>query len=247
MVRRKAEVGKREGALVAKTSRPLQTQATPGPIGKRLNPEDRRAQILEVVADLFGQHPYPEISVGDVARAAGVTEGLIYHYFDTRTRLFAAAVEVSCAQLLKACIPDMTQSIPAQFERGVQGYIDYVEAHRMAYLNLFRGPAAHEVEFQSVVDRTRIALIEHIIFALGLADRPVPVTRLSLRGYVAYSEALILTWLEQNDTARDTLERLIYTMILTALSSGLALEAEQPLTAKQLQRFAQDYRAHFGL
>lgn len=212
-----------------------------------MSPEERRAQILGVVGDLFERRPYPEIGVADVADAAGITEGLVYHYFESRTGLFAAAVQAACADLLQACLPDVTLSVPAQFEQGVVGYLDYVQAHRVSYLNLFRGPAAQEPAYQALIEQTRAAIVEHIITVLGVSERPVPVTRLSLRGYLGFVESAVLHWLGREDVPRATLERLIYTMIITALSAGLQAEADRPLTSQQLLRFEQAYRAHFGL
>lgn len=229
-------------------------QATPGPVAvadpppaRRLSPEQRRAQILEVVADLFRQQDYGDITVASVADAAGITQGLVYHYFDTRTGLLAAAVEAHCDSLLLACLPDVDQPIPLQFEQGLRSYIDYVEAHRVAYLNLFRGPAAHEPEFNAIIERTRLAIIEHVVMVLQVADAPIPVTRLSLRGYIGFVEAAILHWLEDDSAPRAALERIIFSVIIAALSAGLGNEAQPPLSTSELVEFERAYRAHFAL
>lgn len=231
----------------AKAARQLRVSPGAVPVNRRLSPDERRAQIVDVVAELFSSRAYQDISVADVARAAGVTEGLIYHYFDTRTGLFAAAIALSCAQLLQASIPDLKLTLPAQFEQGLRGYLDYAEEHRTAFLNVFRGPAAHEPEYQHVIEQTRMALVEHIVQVLGIAEHELPVTRLSLRGYVAFGEATVLAWLEREAVSRNTLERLLYNSVLTAVSSGLALEGKRPLTTEQRQRIEDDFRAHFQL
>lgn len=233
---------KRKTAPVAQKA--VTAAATPR---RRLSPQQRRAQIVEAARTLFEQRPYPDISVEDVAALAGITDGLVYHYFDSRTGLFAAAIEAGCNELLAASIPDLSLPIPAQFEQGVRGYANYVEAHHVAYFNLFRGPAAQEPIYAAIIDRARGAIIEHTIAALGLADRPVPATRLAIRGYLGFAEATMLEWLAERPISRAALERMFFAQFLAALKSGLAAEARAPLGAKAFARLETEYRAHFRL
>ena len=110
-------------------------------LSKRLSPAERRAQIVDVTERLFATHAYSEVSVPDVARAAGITPGLVYHYFPTKEALFLAAYEVRARELLLFCEPEPRLPFEEQVHRGVRGYLDFVEAHGQAYLNLFHGPA----------------------------------------------------------------------------------------------------------
>ena len=54
----------------------------------RLTPEQRREQILAAAHTLFAERPYDEVSVEDIASAAGVTRGLVHHYFGGRKDVF---------------------------------------------------------------------------------------------------------------------------------------------------------------
>jgi AcrR family transcriptional regulator len=214
---------------------------------KRLSPEERRAQILGVAQTLFADRNYDEIGMLDVANASGITQGLVYHYFESKDALFRAAMEASTAELLEACLPDPELPVPVQFEFGVKGYLDYVEGRRVAYLNIFHGPAAGSPVFQPIVERTRNAIVGHVIDRLGLTGRTIPVTRLSMRGYLGYIEYTILDWLEHRSVSRDALERLIFAIIITALRLGFEADQDVPLTPSQLADFELSYKRHFGL
>lgn len=59
----------------------------------RLTPEARRDQILDRAAELVLTDGLAAISMEGVARAAGVSKGLVYNYFPDRQALFAALLQ----------------------------------------------------------------------------------------------------------------------------------------------------------
>lgn len=215
--------------------------------GKRLGPNERRAQIIEAVEELFKSRPYAEIGVPDVAQLVGITQGLVYHYFPTKEALLVAAVELRANELLAYCLPDRDKPFVVQIERGVKGYIDYVETHSLAYANLFNGPSAGEPEILRICEETRKTLINHFLVALGVSHLPLRATRLSLRGYFGYSENVILSWLSARQVPRTTIERFCFSAILSALRAGLACEADLPFSQGQLAGLEQAFKKHFAL
>ena len=58
-----------------------------------MDPEERRRELLACAMRLFAEEGYDNVSVRAVARAAGVAPGLAYHYFDSKEKLFAEAIE----------------------------------------------------------------------------------------------------------------------------------------------------------
>jgi AraC-like DNA-binding protein len=51
------------------------------PKHSQLDPGQRREQILDAANALFAERGYDEVSVEDIASSAGVTRGLVHHYF----------------------------------------------------------------------------------------------------------------------------------------------------------------------
>lgn len=64
-----------------------------GSAGRRQQAEERRNQLIDVALELFGQNGIEATRVSDIARAAGVAQGLLYHYFPSKDALLAAIVE----------------------------------------------------------------------------------------------------------------------------------------------------------
>jgi AcrR family transcriptional regulator len=221
--------------------------ATPAPTPKRRSPDDRRAQLIAIAENLFKTKPYAEFDVSDVARAAGITQGLVYHYFPTKEALILSAFELRAAELLAFCDPDPTLPFLEQVESGVKGYIDFVENHGVVYLNLFKGPTAAEPEIQRVCEEMREAIVTRFATGLGLDGTALPATRLSLRGYLGYAEATVLLWLEHRRVTRETVERMLFSIIIAALRIGMSSDPEVPLSSVELADLEASYRRHFDL
>ena len=62
----------------------------PTPKYSRLDPGQRREQILDAANALFAQRAYDEVSIEDIASSAGVTRGLVHHYFGGRKDVYLA-------------------------------------------------------------------------------------------------------------------------------------------------------------
>ena len=66
---------------------------TTTPKYSRLAPARRREEILDAANALFAERGYDEVSIEDIAHAAGVTRGLVHHYFGGRKEVYIALLE----------------------------------------------------------------------------------------------------------------------------------------------------------
>lgn len=60
---------------------------------RRLPPEERRGQIVSAVLDVVAEYGVPETTIARIAKAANVSEGTLYVYFDSRKAMLLAALE----------------------------------------------------------------------------------------------------------------------------------------------------------
>ena len=111
---------------------------------RRLSPEDRRSELLALGAEVFGQRPYDEVRIDEIAERAGVSRALMYHYFPDKRAFFAAVVRAEGERLFEAtdAVPDPELSMFDQLRTGVMAYLRYDEEHPhgawAAYLGMGR-------------------------------------------------------------------------------------------------------------
>jgi AcrR family transcriptional regulator len=96
-----------------------------------LSPDDRRNELLALGAEVFGQRPYDEVRIDEIAERAGVSRALMYHYFPDKRTFFAAVVRAEGERLFEATdtASDPRQSLFDQVRDGVLAYVRYDEEH----------------------------------------------------------------------------------------------------------------------
>ncbi|MBI1386620.1 MAG: TetR family transcriptional regulator [Rhizobiales bacterium] len=70
----------------------------------RLDPEERRSELIAATLELIGEAGIGAATVRDIARRAGVTQGLIRHHFSTKEDLIAAAFERHAQKLMEGAL-----------------------------------------------------------------------------------------------------------------------------------------------
>jgi AcrR family transcriptional regulator len=100
----------------------------------RLNPEQRRDQILDAANTLFATRPYDEVSVEDIAGAAGVTRGLVHHYFGGRKDVYIGLLERLGALREDQLPPPVGSTARERVEDSVARWLDWTEANRTIWL-----------------------------------------------------------------------------------------------------------------
>src|SRR5438045_468208 len=104
---------------------------------RRLTPAERRAQVLEAARRVFVRDGFAEASTAAVAREAGVTRGLVHHYFGSRRALFLAVL-ADLAERLPAAIRTDLEGLSVEEVVAINSnaLLDAVERDRDAWLAL---------------------------------------------------------------------------------------------------------------
>src|SRR3954469_24635858 len=100
----------------------------------RLDPAQRREQILDAARALFAERSYDEVSVEDIANAAGVTRGLVHHYFGGRKEVYIGLLERLGALREEELPPPVGRSARARLGQTVSRWLDWTEANRTIWL-----------------------------------------------------------------------------------------------------------------
>jgi AcrR family transcriptional regulator len=173
---------------------------------QRLDRESRRAQLVELGVEMLSSRPIDEVVVDDIAEAAGISRGLLFHYFPTkRDYLVAVATSVS-EQFLEATLPDPDLPMPQQLRSSLEGYLTFVERNRPSFVALIRGAVGSDPQLQALYHQTREAIVEYITNASG-GDELSPRARVLIRGWVGFVEEAAVTWLDDTKTDPESLSR----------------------------------------
>lgn len=203
----------------------------------RLSPDERRSQLIALGVKMLGERAPEEISVSEIAAQAGISRGLLFHYFPTKNDFLLAVVEHANTELLARIAPDHTIDVLAMLRDSIGRYIDYVAENRTSYLALLRGPTSVSPDLVPLVDSTREAVIGLILAEapISVPERRVIRLRLGLRGWVAFAEETTLTWLREEPITRDELAELLVDS-LVGLAGSLEPALAEVLTAAPMSR-----------
>jgi AcrR family transcriptional regulator len=210
--------------MVLRRSRPSAKAKRPGSRRRdraRLSADARRASLVRLGVELFGASSYEDVSIDEVARRAGISRGLLYHYFRTKRDFYLETVRAAAAELHARTAAD--DSLPAieRFRASLDGYLSYVEEHAVAYATLLRGGLAGDRELLEIVESARRDFVRRIEVALRV-ERPLAVVRLGLRGWVGFVEAVVLEWIGEASVER----RVVMDLLLRSMG-GLLVAWQQ--------------------
>jgi AcrR family transcriptional regulator len=206
-------------------SKPASPPASPPgrPPRSRLEVEQRRAQLLALGLEAFGTRAYDEVSIDDVARAAAISKGLLYHYFPNKR--YVAVVREAAALLLDQTRADPSLEPLERARAGIDAYLAHVERHAPAYAALMRGGIGTDQEVALVVEQTRAEFARRVLESLSV-EHPSPLLRVTLRGWLGFVEAASLEWIDARDLDRPALGALLLEVLLAVLKTAMA--APQP-------------------
>ncbi|MFG3519670.1 TetR/AcrR family transcriptional regulator [Nocardia nova] len=179
----------------------------PGTKRVRLSPDERREQLVSLGVKMLRDRTLEDISIGEIARQAGISRGLLFHYFASKQDFQRAIVRRANEELLARTMPDRSLDLFSMLRDAVERYIDYVSENRISYQGLLRGPASGSPELMALADATRDAMVDRILAETPLAadDPELPRLRLVFRGWIAFVEETTLIWLREEQIGRTEL------------------------------------------
>ncbi len=174
-----------------------------GPTGrphrKRLSPDERRHQLLAIGVDRLTTQPLEAISVEDIAAAAGVSPGLVFHYFGTRQGLHLAIVRTARDAMLAATQPDPALPARERLRDVLARFVTFVQQHDATFHSVVRGAASGDPRVRETVQHARDVLTEHTTaVVVDLGAQRTPLVDVAVRAWISLAEQALV------DAATDT-------------------------------------------
>jgi AcrR family transcriptional regulator len=199
---------------------------------QRLPVDERRRQLIDAGSRLFAERSYEDISMQEIARAAGVSKPLLYHYFPSKIDLFKAAVAEKAAELQALLVPTAEGEPVSQLSGILDAYLGWIEANAETWSKLMRS-AAVLPDAGELVEGFRQQTMAMILAQLSPGGEPRPALRTAVRGWLGYLDAAILDWTQRRDLRADQLRDLLIAAFTASLFAAEQADPEIELALKR--------------
>jgi len=185
----------------------------------RLPTEERRRQLLELGAELFARHAYDEVSMARVAREAGISKPLLYHYFPRKQDYFVATLAQAAEQVRQLTEPSPDAPPAEALAASLDAFLGWVDEHELAYRKLLES-AGSVPEVRALVDGVRERTAARILDGLGVATPPPPRLRTAAHAWLWFLDGALLDWLAHRDLTRTELRDFLLGALAGALTAA---------------------------
>lgn len=190
----------------------------------------RKRLLIQAARRLFSERPYEKVTTTEIARTAGVSYGLIAHYFGDKRGLYRAVMDDIAAELAVGQDAPLEGATPAErFRGGLARHVHYIDANAAGFVALMRGDLGNDIHLRSMLDRLRWSGASRVLEGVGIDDPPPAVVRTAMRAWVAYFDELILRRLESGGIDAAQLVELAAASLVTTLRVAVTLEPAQGL------------------
>ena len=159
------------------------------PLRKRLTQDERRRQLLGIGLRMLVERPIQELSVDAVAAEAGISRGLLFHYFPTKGDFHDAVIGAAVRRVLRNTAPDDDAPPEVALAQFVRRYLEQVGRRREFYLALVFGNGALSLG-GGRVETLRATFAQRAVELLALP----PEQHATAHGWAAYLEDRALQW-----------------------------------------------------
>lgn len=196
----------------------------------RLEPQQRRQQLLDIGAAMFAEKPYEEVFVEDIAARAGVSRALFYHYFPSKRDLYVAIFTRASSRLLARANPDPGLPLAEQLAAGIEAHIQYFADHPFEAIAINRGALSDDPAIQAIINNELNVVGKRLIDKLAGEGRPRDFTEIAVEGWLGFVRAACVKWVQAQKVTRIELTEMCTRAFECALEYPKS-SAAQPLMA----------------
>ncbi|MFI9276010.1 TetR/AcrR family transcriptional regulator [Kitasatospora sp. NPDC052896] len=214
------------------------------PPRRRLSVDERREQLIAVALELFSARPPEEVSIDDIAAAAGASRPLVYHYFAGKQAIYEESLRRAGQELAGRFEEPATGPLSVRLYRVMGRYLDFVAEHGPGFAALLRGGSvAASPGADAVIDDVRRAAHDRILAHLAL-EHPTPGLRLTVRTWIANAEISSLEWLAdgQREPREELQLRLVQDFVAALVLTAARERDRRPELALALAGYLADER-----
>jgi AcrR family transcriptional regulator len=180
----------------------------------RLSPAARREQLLSVAREMLRSRPVDEVTIEAVASVAGVSPGLVFHYFGSQREFRRAVTEQAVTELLSALEPSAELPAADQLREGLDTFTLAVARSPELFVTIVRAADSLASGFRSTIISWLRAAVE------GDGVAMTPALEAALAGWLAFAEQVILGWVNSESLSREEVVELCARAFLGILGAA---------------------------
>ncbi|MFI1352339.1 TetR/AcrR family transcriptional regulator [Streptomyces sp. NPDC020898] len=217
-------------------------------VRRRMGVEERRQQLIGVALELFSRRSPDEVSIDEIASAAGISRPLVYHYFPGKLSLYEAALKRASDDLAGRFVEPREGPLGARLLRVMRRFFDFVDDHGPGFAALMRGGPAVSADgvrtassasaTNALIDAVRQAAYVQILSHLDVTAEEAPARlELVVRTWISLVESTALIWLDGRRVPRGELEaQLVHDFAALAAVSAAYDEEMAALLRRMLKQ-----------
>jgi AcrR family transcriptional regulator len=155
----------------------------------RLSSDERRRQLLGIGLRMLVEKPIQDLSLDAVATEAGISRGLLFHYFPTKTDYYDAVIAAALRRVLRNISPDVGVAPDVALRQFIHRYYAQIQRRRAFYLALVFGNGAISLGGAGV-DSHRMTIAHHVVTALKVDESALT----TVHAWTAYVEDRAIQW-----------------------------------------------------
>ena len=168
----------------------------------RLEPQQRREQLLDTGAALFAEKPYEDVLMEDIAARAGVSRATLYHYFPSKRDLYVAIFKRASNRFLARVGPDPQLPLAEQLAAGLEAHIQSFIDHPYEAVTINRGALSDDPAIQAIIAEELNVVGQRLIDKLVAEGRLREVTEIAVEGWLAVVRAACVKWIQSPNISR---------------------------------------------
>jgi AcrR family transcriptional regulator len=197
---------------------------------RRLSVDERRAELLRIGMRLFSTRAYEEIWVEEIAELAGISRGLLYHYFPTKRDFYVAVSRAAAAEAGELTAPDPSLPASERLRGGIDAFVRYAEEHSQGFLTAYRGSLAGDPEVRAIVEEGRQRQAARILETVASDGEQPPLLRLAVHGWIAFAQNIIARWLQDRDATREAVCQLLCGALSGVIEAAIGADRKHSLS-----------------
>lgn len=171
----------------------------------------------------FSKRPYEEVTVAEIAEAAGASEGLVFRYFGDKRTFYVEAIRTALAMAEEVSDPDPGLPPRERFEQGLRAYTDLVARFPYAIPHVLVGGPAAEPGLRDEIDAVYDKIVARVIERMGVGEPPAQLAW-AIRAWLLFVQDSTTAWVERPEISRDELLEIQIVSFRALAANALGVE-----------------------